>query len=173
MPGRQHEPARETGSRPAAGSAQCGCDRSRVPCHQRWRLRSGANHRFGNQGPSHLRAGSMRSQGHRCRRRRRQTRRRSWHGFMSFWPRPKFTANIKLKKAEEEIVRLAIEGVKRAKALAKDVEFSPEDASRTEPEFLAQRRRGGHRGRRHHGEHPRHRGLGRARAIRRPDHLSA
>jgi 2-isopropylmalate synthase len=44
---------------------------------------------------------------------------------------------FKLKKAEEEIVRLAIEGVKRAKALAKDVEFSPEDASRTEPEYLA------------------------------------
>ena len=42
-----------------------------------------------------------------------------------------------MKKAEEEIVRLAIEGVKRAKALVKDVEFSPEDASRTEPEFLA------------------------------------
>ena len=44
---------------------------------------------------------------------------------------------FKLKKAEEEILRLAIEGVKRAKALAKDIEFSPEDASRTEPEFLA------------------------------------
>ncbi len=44
---------------------------------------------------------------------------------------------FKLKKAEEEIIRLAIEGVKRAKGLARDVEFSPEDASRTEPEFLA------------------------------------
>jgi 2-isopropylmalate synthase len=45
---------------------------------------------------------------------------------------------FKLKKAEEEIIRMAVEGVKRAKALVKDVEFSPEDASRTEPEFLAQ-----------------------------------
>ncbi len=44
---------------------------------------------------------------------------------------------FKLKKAEEEIIRLAVEGVERAKALVKDVEFSPEDASRTEPEFLA------------------------------------
>ncbi len=44
---------------------------------------------------------------------------------------------FKLKKAEEEIIRMAVEGVKRAKALVKDVEFSPEDASRTEPEFLA------------------------------------
>lgn len=44
---------------------------------------------------------------------------------------------FKLKKAEEEIIRLAIEGVERARGLARDVEFSPEDASRTEPEFLA------------------------------------
>jgi len=44
---------------------------------------------------------------------------------------------FKLKKAEDEIVRLAVEGVMRAKAIVKDVEFSPEDASRTEPEFLA------------------------------------
>lgn len=43
----------------------------------------------------------------------------------------------KLKKVDEEVIRLAVEGVKRAKTLVKDVEFSPEDASRTEPEFLA------------------------------------
>ena len=44
----------------------------------------------------------------------------------------------KLKKAQSEILRLAVEGVKRAKSLTRDVEFSPEDGSRTEPEFLAQ-----------------------------------
>ena len=44
----------------------------------------------------------------------------------------------KLKKAQSEILRLAVEGVKRAKGLCHDVEFSPEDGSRTEPEFLAQ-----------------------------------
>lgn len=44
----------------------------------------------------------------------------------------------KLKKAKEEIVRLAVEGVKLARSLCGDVEFSPEDASRTEPEFLCQ-----------------------------------
>jgi len=42
----------------------------------------------------------------------------------------------KLRKAKSEIVRLAIEGVKFAKKFVSDVEFSPEDASRTEPEFL-------------------------------------
>ena len=45
---------------------------------------------------------------------------------------------FKLKRAHEEIVRMAIEGVSRARSLFKDVEFSPEDASRTEPELLAE-----------------------------------
>jgi 2-isopropylmalate synthase len=44
----------------------------------------------------------------------------------------------KLNKAQDEILRLAVEGVKRAKQFVDDVEFSPEDASRTEPEFLVQ-----------------------------------
>ncbi len=44
---------------------------------------------------------------------------------------------FKLKKAQDEIIRLAVEGVTRARWLVRDVEFSPEDASRTEPEFLA------------------------------------
>lgn len=42
----------------------------------------------------------------------------------------------KLKKAEEEILRLAVESVKYAKKFCQDVEFSPEDASRSEREFL-------------------------------------
>ncbi|MGL4549811.1 MAG: 2-isopropylmalate synthase [Gemmataceae bacterium] len=45
---------------------------------------------------------------------------------------------FKLKMAKEEILRRAVEGVKRAKALVDDVEFSPEDASRTELDFLAE-----------------------------------
>ncbi len=44
----------------------------------------------------------------------------------------------KLKMAKDEIVRAALEGVKLARELCDDVEFSPEDAARTEPEFLAQ-----------------------------------
>src|ERR1700736_2191463 len=50
----------------------------------------------------------------------------------------KIHRDFKLKKASDEIIRLTIDSVKRAKAIVKDVEFSPEDASRTEPEFLAQ-----------------------------------
>jgi 2-isopropylmalate synthase len=50
----------------------------------------------------------------------------------------KIHREFKLGKAQDEILRLAVEGVKRAKSLADDVEFSPEDASRTEPEFLVE-----------------------------------
>ena len=45
---------------------------------------------------------------------------------------------FKLNKAKNEIVKQAVAGVERAKGLCTDVEFSPEDASRTEPEFLAE-----------------------------------
>jgi 2-isopropylmalate synthase len=45
---------------------------------------------------------------------------------------------FKLKMAKDEILRRAIEGVQRAKALCADIEFSPEDASRTELDFLAE-----------------------------------
>ncbi|ONI40466.1 2-isopropylmalate synthase [Candidatus Epulonipiscium fishelsonii] len=42
----------------------------------------------------------------------------------------------KLKKNEEEVIKIAREMVKYAKKLCNDVEFSAEDASRTRPEFL-------------------------------------
>ncbi|MEW6161687.1 MAG: 2-isopropylmalate synthase, partial [Verrucomicrobiota bacterium] len=50
----------------------------------------------------------------------------------------KLHREFKLGKAQHEILRLAVEGVKRAKSFVDDVEFSPEDGSRTEPEFLIQ-----------------------------------
>jgi 2-isopropylmalate synthase len=42
----------------------------------------------------------------------------------------------KLKKGKDDIVKLAIESIKQALQYTRDVEFSPEDASRTELEFL-------------------------------------
>src|SRR5438874_7001819 len=50
----------------------------------------------------------------------------------------KLHREFKLGKVQSEILRLAVEGVKRAKSYVDDVEFSPEDGSRTEPEFLVQ-----------------------------------
>ena len=44
----------------------------------------------------------------------------------------------KLKKAKSEIVRLAVEGVRRARTFCDEIEFSPEDAARTENAFLAE-----------------------------------
>jgi len=44
----------------------------------------------------------------------------------------------KLNKARSEIVRLSVEGVRRARGFTDDVEFSPEDASRTEADFLCE-----------------------------------
>src|SRR5437879_2027918 len=45
---------------------------------------------------------------------------------------------FKLRMAKEEIVRRAVDGVQRAKAYCSDVEFSPEDAARTELDFLTE-----------------------------------
>ncbi len=44
----------------------------------------------------------------------------------------------KLNMAQDEIIRRAVEGVRIAREYCDDVEFSPEDASRTELDFLTQ-----------------------------------
>ncbi|OGV66051.1 MAG: 2-isopropylmalate synthase [Lentisphaerae bacterium RIFOXYC12_FULL_60_16] len=44
----------------------------------------------------------------------------------------------KLRKACSEILKMAVDGIRYARRFCRDVEFSPEDASRTEPDFLAQ-----------------------------------
>ena len=44
----------------------------------------------------------------------------------------------KLRMTPAQIVERAVEGVKRAKERCEDVEFSPEDAARTEPDFLCE-----------------------------------
>ncbi len=43
---------------------------------------------------------------------------------------------FKLRMDEEEVVRRAVEGVRRARSCCEDIEFSPEDAARTEIDFL-------------------------------------
>lgn len=44
----------------------------------------------------------------------------------------------KLKKAKNEILKQAVDSIKYARKYCPDIEFSPEDASRTEPDFLAE-----------------------------------
>jgi len=48
----------------------------------------------------------------------------------------KIHMQYKLKKAESEILKIAESAVRYARQFTDDVQFSPEDASRTEPEFL-------------------------------------
>jgi 2-isopropylmalate synthase len=48
----------------------------------------------------------------------------------------KIHMKYKLKKAEDEILRLAVSAVKYARKKCGDIEFSPEDASRTDRDFL-------------------------------------
>ncbi|MFA5144218.1 MAG: 2-isopropylmalate synthase [Candidatus Omnitrophota bacterium] len=48
----------------------------------------------------------------------------------------KIHMKYKLKKAEDEILKLAVASVKYARARCGDIEFSPEDASRTDMDFL-------------------------------------
>jgi len=50
----------------------------------------------------------------------------------------KIHRQYKLKRAREEILKMSVEGTKLAKGYVDDVEFSPEDASRTEIDFLAE-----------------------------------
>src|SRR3954466_14946073 len=45
---------------------------------------------------------------------------------------------FKLHMAKEEIIRRAVASVERARSLCADIEFSPEDAARTELDFLAE-----------------------------------
>ena len=44
----------------------------------------------------------------------------------------------KLRMTKDEVLKNAVAGVRRAKGYCADIEFSPEDASRTEPEFLCE-----------------------------------
>jgi 2-isopropylmalate synthase len=43
---------------------------------------------------------------------------------------------FKLRMDKDEIIQRAVDGVKRAKGYCDNIEFSPEDAARTEPDFL-------------------------------------
>ena len=65
----------------------------------------------------------------------RRAKRKRIHVFLAT---SKIHMQYKLKKAQDEILKLAVDAVKYAKRKVADIEFSPEDASRTELEFLTQ-----------------------------------
>jgi len=55
---------------------------------------------------------------------------------MFFLATSKIHMQYKLKKSQEEILKMAIDAVKYARKKVSDIEFSPEDASRSDREFL-------------------------------------
>lgn len=65
----------------------------------------------------------------------RDAPRRRIHVFLATSP---IHREHKLRKTREEVLATAAEGVAYARSFCEDVEFSAEDASRTEPEFLAE-----------------------------------
>ncbi len=62
-------------------------------------------------------------------------RRKRIHVFIASSP---LHRQIKLKMTKEEVLARAAEGVRLARSMVDDVEFSAEDATRSEPEFLAE-----------------------------------
>ncbi len=70
-----------------------------------------------------------------CRRALEKARRKRLHVFLAT---SQIHRQFKLKKDKREILKMVSENIRSARKDFKQIEFSPEDASRTEPGFLAQ-----------------------------------
>ena len=75
----------------------------------------------------------------------------------------------KLRMQPEEVIERAVAAVKRARRYTDNVEFSPEDAGRSEPDFPLPDPGGGDRCRCRHSKYPGYRRLCRARSVWRAD----
>ena len=81
------------------------------------------------------------------------------------WPPARSIASSSCTWTRTRSSQRAVAGVERAKKYCDDVEFSPEDATRTELDFLAEVVEQGRRRRGHHHQHPRHGRLCGARTV--------
>ena len=117
--------------------------------------------------PDHLRPGPLQRRRHRPRRRgrSRDAARPRIHVFLAT---SAIHREFKLKMAKEEIVRRAVEGVKRAKGYVRRRRVLARGRRPHRAGLPRRGRRARHRGRRHHGQHPRHGRLRRARASTPP-----
>ena len=79
----------------------------------------------------------------------------------------------KLRMSRDEVLETVGDMVQYARSLCQDVEFSPEDAGRSDPEFLVQVLERGDSGRRHHARTSPTPSATRRRRIWRADPLSA
>ena len=73
----------------------------------------------------------------------------------------------KLRMTRAQVLEAADRAVRKAKAFCADVEFSCEDATRTDPDFMAEVVRAAIAAGRHHDQHPRHGRLHGARGVHR------
>ena len=74
-------------------------------------------------------------------------------GSMCLCPPATCICKHQFRKTRAEAIEATREMVARARGYCADVEFSPMDATRTDPAYLYQVLDGGHRGRRHDPEH--------------------
>ena len=95
----------------------------------------------------------------------RHARRPRIHTFIGTSPLHRAIPNLDMDQMAERIH----DTVTHARNLCDDVQWSPMDATRTEHDYLCRVVRDRHQGRRHHDQHPRHRGLHRAARERRAD----
>ena len=101
------------------------------------RFRSRPANRRQHSRADHLRPGPLQRRRYRSRlgSARKAPRRPRIHVFLAT---SAIHREFKLKMDKDEIIRRAVAGVKRAVGYCDDVEFSPEDAARTEIDFLCQ-----------------------------------
>ena len=71
-------------------------------------------------------------------------------------PRPICTSTRKLKITREQCLEAAVAAVTQARSYTDDVQFSAEDATRSDIDFLCRVDRSGHQGRRHDDQPARH-----------------
>ena len=89
------------------------------------------------RGADDLRPGPLQRRGHRPRL-GGAARRAETPAIHVFLATSAIHREFKLKMDKDEIIRRAVDGVKRAEGYCDDIEFSPEDAARTELDFLCQ-----------------------------------
>ena len=133
----QHDSAREAASRTRARRARRRCHRGGLSRRLARRLGSGATRwraRCRARSSAAWRAATARTSSWP----RKALQDAPSHRIHVFLATSAIHRQYKLNMAQEEILRTAVEGVQIARELCEDVEFSPEDASRTELEFLAQ-----------------------------------
>ena len=126
----------QAGHRPPAGPAPGRHHRGRLPLQLPRRLRGRQGHRRAGRGPGHRRARPL-LRGRRPRLRRQRSPRPSGARIHVFIGTSPIHREGQLRMTQKEVYERSVAMVRLAKSFQEDVEYSPMDATRTEPEYLA------------------------------------